>query len=101
MIHLVRPPLVSGGARLVCESDSELLVDLGLPDGRLLLLPLRDLLLRPQTSAATRDAVWRELIRRARLDVQLAGRDVVDLDPAFGEQFLDVAVRQPAAVDAA
>jgi len=39
-----------------------------LPDGRLLLLPLRDLLLRPLTSAATRDAVWRELICRARRD---------------------------------
>src|SRR4051812_21524896 len=39
-----------------------------LPPGRLLLLPLRDLLLRPQTSPATRDAVWRELIRRARED---------------------------------
>jgi hypothetical protein len=39
-----------------------------LPAGRLLLLPLRDLLLRPQTSPATRDAVWRELIRRARED---------------------------------
>lgn len=39
-----------------------------LPQGRLLLMPLRDLLLRPQTSAATRDAVWRELICRARRD---------------------------------
>jgi hypothetical protein len=39
-----------------------------LPAGRLLLPSLRDLLLRPQTSAATRDAVWRELIRRARAD---------------------------------
>jgi hypothetical protein len=39
-----------------------------LPDGRLLLRPLRDLLLRPQTSLATRDAVWRELICRARAD---------------------------------
>jgi hypothetical protein len=39
-----------------------------LPDGRLLLRPLRDLLLRPQTSSATRDAVWRELIRRGRAD---------------------------------
>jgi hypothetical protein len=39
-----------------------------LPAGRLLLLPLRDLLLRPQTSPATRDSVWRELIRRARED---------------------------------
>ena len=39
-----------------------------LPPGRLLLLPLRDLLLRPQTSPATRDAVWRELIVRARED---------------------------------
>lgn len=37
-----------------------------LPAGPLLLLPLRQLLLRPQTSPATRDAVWRELIRRAR-----------------------------------
>jgi hypothetical protein len=39
-----------------------------LPTGRLLLDRLRDLLLRPQTSPATRDAVWRELIRRARAD---------------------------------
>jgi hypothetical protein len=39
-----------------------------LPSGRLLLLPLRDLLLRPQTSTVTRDAVWRELICRARED---------------------------------
>jgi hypothetical protein len=38
----------------------------GLPDGRLLLVPLRDLLLRPETSAEIRDAVWRELICRAR-----------------------------------
>jgi hypothetical protein len=37
-----------------------------LPDGRLLLLPLRDQLLRPSTTPATRDAVWRELIVRAR-----------------------------------
>jgi hypothetical protein len=39
-----------------------------LPDGRLLLRPLRDLLLHPQTPPATRDAVWRVLIRRARAD---------------------------------
>jgi hypothetical protein len=39
-----------------------------LPAGRMLLRPLRDLLLRPDTSRATRDAVWRELIRRARAD---------------------------------
>jgi hypothetical protein len=38
----------------------------GLPDGRLLLVPLRDLLLRPETSTETRDAVWRDLIGRAR-----------------------------------
>jgi hypothetical protein len=37
-----------------------------LPDGRLLLMPLRDLLLRPATTPRTRDAVWRELIFRAR-----------------------------------
>jgi len=37
-----------------------------LPDGRLLLLSLRELLLRPTTTAATRDAVWRVLIARAR-----------------------------------
>jgi DNA-directed RNA polymerase specialized sigma24 family protein len=37
-----------------------------LPDERLLLLPLRDLLLRPATTPSTRDAVWRELISRAR-----------------------------------
>lgn len=39
-----------------------------LPAGRILLRPLRDLLLSPLTSSATRDAVWRELIRRARAD---------------------------------
>jgi hypothetical protein len=39
-----------------------------LPPGRILVGPLRDLLLRPQTSPATRDAVWRVLIRRARAD---------------------------------
>lgn len=39
-----------------------------LPPGRILLCPLRDLLLRRHTSMATRDAVWRELIRRARAD---------------------------------
>jgi hypothetical protein len=39
-----------------------------LPDGRLLLRPLRDLLLRRQTPLAVRDAVWRELICRARAD---------------------------------
>lgn len=39
-----------------------------LPPGRLLLRPLRDLLLRPQTSLATRDAVWQTLIGRARAD---------------------------------
>jgi DNA-directed RNA polymerase specialized sigma24 family protein len=37
-----------------------------LPPGRLLLPPLRDLLLQPGTSLAARDAVWAELIRRAR-----------------------------------
>jgi hypothetical protein len=37
-----------------------------LPDGRLLLMPLRDVLLRPATTPGTRDAVWRELISRAR-----------------------------------
>ncbi|AGZ40715.1 hypothetical protein [Actinoplanes friuliensis] len=44
--------------------------DLGadLPAGRLLLMPLRDLLLRPAVSLHTRDVVWRELIRRARED---------------------------------
>ncbi len=39
-----------------------------LPRGRLLLRPLRDLLLRPETSAGTRDAVWAELVRRSRSD---------------------------------
>ena len=38
----------------------------GLPNDRLLLVPLRDLLLRPSTTTQTRDAVWRELICRAR-----------------------------------
>jgi hypothetical protein len=37
-----------------------------LPDGRLLLIPLREVLLRPATTPGTRDAVWRELIGRAR-----------------------------------
>jgi hypothetical protein len=37
-----------------------------LPAGRIALPQLRDLLLAPQTSLATRDAVWRELIGRAR-----------------------------------
>jgi hypothetical protein len=40
----------------------------GLPPGRLLLVPLRDLLLRPHIAPETRDVVWRELIRRARED---------------------------------
>lgn len=39
-----------------------------LPAGRILLRPLRDLLLRRQTPLSVRDAVWRELIRRARAD---------------------------------
>src|SRR4051812_9687205 len=39
-----------------------------LPDQRILLRPLRDLLLRPSTSLWVRDAVWRELIGRARVD---------------------------------
>jgi hypothetical protein len=39
-----------------------------LPAGKLLLLPLRDLLLQPGTSVAARNAVWAELIRRARTD---------------------------------
>jgi hypothetical protein len=39
-----------------------------LPDGRILLRPLRDLLLRPDTPLTMRDVVWRELIRRARAD---------------------------------
>ncbi|MEJ3745511.1 hypothetical protein WEI85_19745 [Actinomycetes bacterium KLBMP 9797] len=39
-----------------------------LPAGRILLRPLRDLLLLRQTPLAVRDAVWRELIVRARAD---------------------------------
>ena len=39
-----------------------------LPEGRILLRPLRDLLLRADTPLLVRDGVWRELIRRARLD---------------------------------
>lgn len=39
-----------------------------LPAGRVPLLCLRELLLRAEVSAATRDAVWAELIRRARAD---------------------------------
>jgi len=39
-----------------------------LPPGRIPLGRLRDLLLRPSTSLPTRDAVWREVIRRARAD---------------------------------
>lgn len=55
--------------RSVCEPttlwlDGDLFDDL--PDGRLLLIPLRDVLLRPATTPGTRDAVWRELISRAR-----------------------------------
>ena len=44
--------------------------DLGaqLPGGRILLRPLRDLLLRPDTPLSVRDGVWRELIARARGD---------------------------------
>jgi hypothetical protein len=39
-----------------------------LPSGRIALPRLRDLLLAPSTSLPTRDAVWRELIERARED---------------------------------
>ncbi len=39
-----------------------------LPCGRIPLGKLRDLLLQPSTSLPTRDAVWRELIARARAD---------------------------------
>src|SRR6266545_5001760 len=39
-----------------------------LPSGRIALPRLRDLLLAPSTSLPTRDAVWRELIERARAD---------------------------------
>ncbi len=39
-----------------------------LPSGRIALPTLRDLLLAPSTSLPTRDAVWRELIYRARAD---------------------------------
>ena len=39
-----------------------------LPPGRIGLPRLRDLLLRPSTPLATRDAVWRELIGRAQTD---------------------------------
>jgi hypothetical protein len=48
----------------------ELSEDVGeyLPPGRLLLGPLRDLLLRPETPPAVGDVVWRELIPRARAD---------------------------------
>ncbi len=40
----------------------------GLPAGRILLPALRALLLRPDTTAATRDGVWRVLIGRARTE---------------------------------
>ncbi len=39
-----------------------------LPEGRILLRPLRYLLLQPETSDTSRDAVWAELIRRRRAD---------------------------------
>lgn len=39
-----------------------------LPAGRILLPRLREVLLRRQTPLVVRDAVWRELIRRARAD---------------------------------
>ncbi|MEV6495005.1 hypothetical protein AB0M20_41250, partial [Actinoplanes sp. NPDC051633] len=42
--------------------------DTGLPDGVIALPVLRTWLLRHPRSYTTRDAVWRELIRRARLD---------------------------------
>lgn len=38
----------------------------GLPDGDVVLEQLRELLLAPQTGRATRDAVWRDLVARAR-----------------------------------
>jgi hypothetical protein len=40
----------------------------GLPAGRILLPALRGLLLRPDTTAATRDGVWRVLVCRARAE---------------------------------
>src|SRR5205814_2431330 len=39
-----------------------------LPRGPIALPHLRDLLLRPSTSLATRNAVWREVIGRAQTD---------------------------------
>jgi len=81
------------------------------PSGRILLMPLRDLLLRPTTTTTvTRDAVWRERIARARsheswlvaaigmamprlrravrqLAVGMAG-DRDDLEPAVAEGFV-------------
>jgi hypothetical protein len=50
------------------REDFDAEVGAQLPDGRILLRPLRDLLLRPDTPLSVRDVVWRELIRRARAD---------------------------------
>jgi hypothetical protein len=50
------------------EETGGVLAGAQLPDGRILLRPLRDLLLRPDTPLTMRDVVWRELIRRARAD---------------------------------
>jgi hypothetical protein len=50
------------------REDFEAGVGAQLPDGRILLRPLRDLLLRRDTLLSVRDVVWRELIRRARAD---------------------------------
>src|SRR5437588_12934572 len=53
----------------LCRDDlgADLVEGIGaeLPAGRMLLRPLRDLLLRPETSSAVRDAVWRECVRPA------------------------------------
>ena len=58
-LFLRREELAAGVAREVREQ---------LPAGRILLRPLRDLLLRRQTPLTVRDAVWQELILRARAD---------------------------------
>jgi hypothetical protein len=50
------------------REDFEGDVGVRLPDGRILLRPLRDWLLRPETPLSVRDVVWRELIGRARAD---------------------------------
>ncbi|MFC4148021.1 hypothetical protein ACFO0M_17335 [Micromonospora mangrovi] len=59
--------LTTGPAPMTLDLDS-LGHDTGLPAGVMALPALRDWLLRRPDAYAARDAVWRELVRRARLD---------------------------------